>query len=122
MHPDSIWYRYDRTQLGSLHRRHDAIVDGNPNHDVILAEDLALIFETDSTCVADSLFQEHLGKALRKQLKRPRGRPRVRTSSFVLDAFAGMIREDAEAIKIARKSGTSKRTKTDLGPTDAAAD
>jgi hypothetical protein len=122
MTDDTIWDEWDRSRLSSLHRRHEEIEAGNPTADVILPADLEAIIDGNEACVPDKLLREYLLKALRGELKRSRGRQRVRIPDLVLEAISQIIDEDAAAIAAGRKSGAIKHSRGDPTPKEAAVD
>lgn len=115
MQPSTIWSEWDRTQPGSLKRRHDA-------QESVLPGDLVLILESLPDCVPDALLRDYLLRALRGELHKPRGRPVSKLPNYMLASADVWIKDLAEDIRAERNGRPVKRLRGELEPTRAAAD
>lgn len=114
MHPNSPWAKWDPTQPGSLEPR--------PNDDrVILPEDLVVILENNPDCVPDPLLRGYLLRALRDQLRRPRGRPKGKLSANELTVADIWPELEAKDIRAERAARATKRVRGELEPMKEAA-
>lgn len=109
MNLPSPWAEWDPTQPGSLKKRLD-------DQRVILPEDLILILESTPGCVPDALLREYLLRALRGELRRPRGRPPSRLSSIELTVANIWIELVAEDVRADRAARATKRVRGELEP------
>jgi hypothetical protein len=115
VHPSSPWAEWDPTQPGSLKARQN-------DKRVILPEDLLLILESTPESVPDPLLREYLLRALRDELRRPKGRPASRLTANVLVVADICIKLKAEDICAERAVRGEKHVRGELEPTRLAAD
>lgn len=115
MHPRSPWADWDPTQPGSLKPRRN-------DDRVILREDLVLILEKTPSCIPDDLLREYLLRALRGELRRPKGRPPSKLSKNELTVAAIWIELEAEEIRAERAARNTKRLRGQIEPGIEAAD
>lgn len=115
MHPSSPWAQWDPIQPGSLKpRRNDKRIP--------LPEDLVLILENTPECVPDPLLREYLLRALRGELRRPRGRQASKLCLFQCLVADILIEMEVEAVRGEITSGELRRGRGDLEPKAIAAD
>jgi len=94
----SPWHEYDPSSPGWLHRRHR-------NGEVILPADVERILSADRASFADPLTQDHVLRALRGELKPPRGRrPCGPTRDLRLGVAAELLAEETRAVREERKA------------------
>lgn len=115
MNLPSPWAEWDPTQPGSLTPRAN-------DQRVILPEDLVLILENTPDCVPNAMLREYLLRALRGELRKPKGRPVSKLSHTMLRVAELWIELEAEDIRAERAANTTKRMRGDPEPMKLAAD
>ena len=114
MHPHSPWAEWDPTQPGSLKPRPD-------DERVILKDDLVLILENKPGCVPDDLLREYLLRALRGELRRPKGRPPSKLSDNELTVVDIWVELEAKDIRAEREARITRHVRGELEPVKDAA-
>lgn len=89
----------------------------------VMPQDLIAILEGDPDCVQDPLLRSLLVKALRGELRKPKGRPALGSSREILIWCAERwVKEETEVVREEIRVGKLKRTRGSESPSQIAHD
>jgi hypothetical protein len=104
MTPDSPYWHFDPTSVGSLHRK---MRDGIP----VYKEDIVALMRADPECASDRVMQQYLLPALEGKLSRPKGRQIDESRPAKITVAAVLVSNWAKEIRDERRGKPRDRTR-----------